>query len=201
MGVTVQISPEDLAARAASPYLTMFRQEPELFRSHTKIIHVLFEGEDGKALGNLTGTLRFTRVNYTVHATLNYSLKADPGVSNITFGSGIVWLITEGATPVPMPFPLGKTYTLRDGESVSIEMRRSDDFEPDWEWAQFSAIAIVYNFEVGFVDGHVWRRGEMNRMYDLTYLLNTGEDLFQFLHNNPTETETMTLKVYREETT
>jgi len=80
---------------------------------------------------------------------------------------------------------------LRDGESVAIEMQRSDDFEPDWEWAQFSAIAIVCDFEVGFVDGHVWKLNET------VYLLNTGQDLFQFLHNNPLETETATFIIYR----
>jgi len=175
----------------ASPYLTKFRQEPELFRSYTRITYVLFKGENGKVLGNLTGILQFTRVDYTVHATLNYSLKADPSISNMTFESGIVWLITQGATPVPMPYPLGNAYTLRDGESVAVEMQRSNDFEPDWEWAQFSAIAIVYNFEVGFVDDHVWKRDET------VYLLNTGEDLFRFLHNNPIETETLTFIIYR----
>ena len=180
-----------LGLPTASPYLTKFRQEPELFRGHTKIIYVLFEGEDKNVLGNLTGILQFTRDDYSLHATLNYSLKADPSISSITFGSGIVWLITQGATPVPMPFPLGNTYTLRDGERVAVEMQRSDDFEPYWEWAQFSAIAIVYNFEVRFVDGRLWNRNET------VYLLNTGQDLFQFLHNNPLETETATYFIYR----
>ena len=86
------------------------------------------------------------------------------------------------------------TYTLQDGETVVIN-RWSDDFEPDWEWVQFEAGALLYNFELGFVDGYVWRDfeiGETGQIYDW---VNYHGTLFPFLHNNPIETETITLKV------
>lgn len=172
--------------------------------THTQIIHVLFEDEEGNLLANLTGLFQAERVDYTVYATLNYSLTADPSIANITFKAGMNLIIVEGSpppiTPVPIPPPPLKTYTLQDGETVAIEMGGwgSDDFEPDWEWVQFEAGVLIWFEEVGFADGYVSRDFEMGEKGQIDYPLdwvNYHGYLFPFLHNNPIETETIKLKV------
>ena len=138
--------------------------------------------KSGRMVANLAYVLQFARINYTVRATLNCSLKAAPEVANVSFGVASCWLITEGTTPVPIPYAVAftPTHTLRDGESVTVELESAGNrFEEDWTWAQFSCIATLNKITVTFTDGHLF-------MYDeVIETVNTGGDLFEFLHNNP----------------
>jgi len=169
-----------------SPYLAEFRSHPENFMSYTKILYVLVNDKSGRTVANLTYALQFARINYTVRATLNCSLKAAPEVANVSFGVASCWLITEGTTPVPMPYPVAfaPTHTLRDGESVTIKPEAvGNGFDEDWEWVQFSCIATLNKITVTFNDGHLFTYDEVIET------VNTGGDLFEFLHNNPVGTE------------
>lgn len=85
-----------------------------------------------------------------------------------------------------MPYPVAftPTHTLRDGESITIEPEAAGNrFEEDWTWVQFSCIATLNKIKVTFTDGHLFTYDEVIET------INTGGDLFEFLHNNPVGTE------------
>jgi len=169
-----------------SPYLAEFRRHPELFVFYTKVLYVLVKDESGRTVANLTCVFQAIRINYTVRATLNCSLEAAADVANVSFGTAVCWLITEGATPVPMPLPIDDLHTLRHGESIATEPEAAGSasrFGENWTWAQFSCMVTLNRIKVAFTDGHVFTHDE------LIDLLNTSGDLFEILHNNLVETE------------
>ena len=171
-----------------SPYLAEFRSHPELFLSHTRILHILFEDESGSRIANLTGVQEVKRDGYTVNLTIHYSLVCDPSIENLTIDSCMLWLITEGPYPVPIPTPLPQNITLRNNES-KIFYNGFDEFSGRWEYALLTVVTDIKGFEIQFSKGGKW-------VYEKEYyFFNIVEDLFAFLHLNKTEVETETVQI------
>ena len=171
-----------------SPYIAEFREKPELFAFHTKVLYIIFEDESGDRLGNLTGVLEVTRDGYTVNLVIRYSLDCDPSIEKLTFESGVVWIITEGPEPVPIPTPMPQNITLRNGESA-IFYSGSDEFGENWEYALITILSDISRFQIQFLEGRQW---ESEEKY---YFYSAGEDLFAFLHLNKVETEIVQIKM------
>jgi hypothetical protein len=87
----------------APPYVAEFRRRPELFVSHMKILHILFEDRSGGRLGNLTGLFEVKRDGYTAYLNISYFFTCDPSIENLAFDSGVIWLVIKGPEPVPLP--------------------------------------------------------------------------------------------------
>jgi len=171
-----------------SAYLAEFRSHPELFMSHTRILHILFEDESGGRVGNLTGVQEVKRDGYTVNLTIRYSLVCYPSIENLTVDSCILWLITEGPYPVPIPTPLPQNITLRNGET-KLFYNGSDHFSKDWQYALITVVSDIKGFEIQFSKGGKWTSEEEY------YYFNIVEDLFELLYLNKTEVETETIQV------
>jgi hypothetical protein len=139
-------------------------------------------------LGNLTGVVDVTRDGYTVNLVIHYSLVCDPSIEKLTFESGVVWIITEGPEPVPIPTPIPQNITLRNGESA-IFYSGSDEFGEDWEYALITILSDVNHFQIQFLEEGKWVAEEKY------YFYSTGEDLFAFLHLNKTEVETEIVQI------
>jgi len=172
----------------APPYVAEFRRHPELFASHTKILHLLFEDRSGGRLGNLTGLFEARRDGYTVYLNISYFFTCDPSIENLAFDSGVVWLVTEGPEPVPIPTTTPERLTLRDGKS-KIFYIGVDEFNWDWEYAQITILSDIGNFQIQFSEGGKW---ESKETY---YFCNMCEDLFAFLYLNKVEVETETVQI------
>jgi len=166
-----------------SPYLAEFRSHPELFLSHTKILHILFEDESGSRIANLTGVQEIKRDGYIVNLTIHYSLVCDPSIESLTVDSCMLWLITEGPYPVPIPSPLPQNITLRNGES-KIFYNGLDEFSGRWEYALITVVSDIKGFEIRFSKGGKWM---FKKDY---YYFNMVEDLFALLYLNKTEVQT-----------
>jgi len=171
-----------------SPYLAEFRSHPELFLSHRRILHILFEDESGGRIANLTGVQEVKRDGYTVNLTIHYSLVCDPSIENLTIDSCMLWLITEGPYPVPIPIPGPQNITLRNGES-KIFYNGLDEFSGQWEYALLTVVSDIKGFEIQFSKGGKWMSGEEY------YYFNIVEDLFELLYLNKTEVETETIQI------
>ena len=169
-------------------YVAEFRRHPELFVSHTKVLHILFEDGAGGRLGNLTGLFEVRRDGYTVYLNISYFFTCDPSIENLAFDSGVVWLVTKGPEPVPIPTTMPERLTLRDGKS-KIFYIGVDEFNWDWEYAQITILSDIGDFQIQFSDGQMWKTGEKY------YFYNMGEDLFAFLYLNKTEVETETVQI------
>jgi len=181
-----------------SPYLAEFRSRPELFLSHTKILHILFQGESGNRLGNLTSIYEVKRDGYTLYLKINHSFTGDSTVQNLTFGFGVIWVVTEGTLPVPMPTPIPEDATLRNGESeifygktASGQTKKSDEFEQNWEYVQINILSDIGYFRIQFSDEQNWESEEN------VYFRNgsVGGDLFALLYLNKVEVETETIQI------
>jgi hypothetical protein len=173
-----------------SPYLAEFRSHPELFLSHTKILHILFQDESGNRLGNLTSIYEVKRDGYTLYLNISHSFTCDSSIQNLTFVSGVVWAVTEGTIIVPMPTEIPQNVTLRNGEGV-ILYKGSDDFEENWEYVQINIISCLRYFQIQFSDGQKWKPGE-----DVYFCNGTvSGDLFALLYLNKVEVETETIQI------
>jgi len=172
----------------APPYVAEFRRHPGLFVSHTKILHILFEDRSGGRLGNLTGLLEVRRNGYTVYLNISYFFNCDPSIENLAFDSGVVWLVTKGTEPVPIPTTTPEHLTLRDGKS-KIFYIGVNEFNWDWDHAQITILSDISNFQIQFSDGQMWKTGAKY------YFYNGGFDLFAFLYLNKTEVETETVQI------
>jgi len=179
-----------------SPYLAEFRSHPELFISHTTILHVLFQDESGNRLGNLTSVYEVKREGYTVYLNINHSFACDSSIENLTFVSGVVWAVTEGTIIVPMPTPIPQNVTLRNGETAVLSHKEWGSweyrhFEESWEYVQINIISCLRYFQIQFSDGKKWEPGE-----DVYFCNGTvSGDLFAFLYLNKTEVETETIQI------
>jgi len=172
----------------APPYVAEFRRHPELFVSHTKILHILFEDRSGGLLGNLTGRFEVRRDGYTVYLNISYFFTCDPSIGNLAFDSGVVWLVTKGPEPVPIPTTTPEHLTMRDGKS-KIFYIGVNEFNWDWEYAQITILSDISNLQIQFSDGRMWKTGAK------CYFYNGGFDLFAFLYLNKTEVETETIQI------
>jgi len=171
-----------------SPYLAEFRSHPELFMSHTRTLHILFEDESGSRIANLTGVQEVKRDGSTVNLTIHYSLVCDPSIENLTVDSCMLWLITEGPYPVPIPTPNTINLTLRNGE-IKIFYNGLDEFGEKWEYALLTVVSDIKGFEIQFSKGGKWTSEEKY------YYFNIVEDLFECLYLNKTEVETETIQI------
>ena len=178
---------------AVSPYLAEFRSHPELFMSHTTILHILFQDESGNRLGNLTSIYEVKRDGYMLYLNINYSFTCDSSIRNLTFDSGVVWAVTKGTIIVPMPTAIPQNVTLRNGVTV-IFYRGSDDFEENWEYVQINMISCLRHFQIQFSDGREWELGE-NVYFCNGTITEPLCDLFAFLYLNKVEVETETVQI------
>jgi len=181
---------------AVSPYLGEFRSHPELFISHTKILHILFQDESGNRLGNLTSIYEVKRDGYTLFLNINHSFTCDSSIQNLTFVSGVVWAVTEGTIPVPMPTPIPQNVTLRNGGTAILSHKEwgsweYQHFEESWEYVQININTCLHYFQIQFSDGQKWKSGEN------VYFCNGGVsgDLFALLYLNKVEVETETVQI------
>jgi len=173
---------------ATSPYLAEFRSQPELFLSHTRILHTLFEDASGSRIANLTGVQEVKRDGYTVNLTMRYSFVCDPSIENLTIYSCMLWLITEGPYPVPIPMPGPQNITFRNGET-KVFYNGSDHFSKDWQYPLITVVSDIKGFEIQFSKDGKWTSEEEY------YYFNIVEDLFELLYLNKTEVETETIQI------
>jgi len=149
-------------------------------------------------LGNLTSTYEVKRDGYTLYLNINHSFTGDSTVQNLTFGFGVIWVVTEGTLPVPMPTPIPEDVTLRNGESeifygktASGQTKKSDKFEQNWEYVQINILSDIGYFRIQFSDEQNWESEEN------VYFRNgsVGGDLFALLYLNKVEVETETIQI------
>ena len=181
-----------------SPYLAEFRSHPELFISHTTIVHILFQDESGNRLGNLTSVYEVKRDGYTIYLNINHSFTCDSSIQSLTFASGGVLCVGEGKFPVPGPTPIPHEVTIRNGETVILYKENKEvggnwvygQFGEGWEYVSMKIDTCLRYFQIQFSDGRKWESKE-----DLCLSPGFDGDLFAFLYLNKTEVETETIQI------
>jgi len=181
-----------------SPYLAEFRSHPELFISHTTIVHVLFQDESGNRLGNLTSIYEVKREGYTLYLNINHSFTCDSSIQNLTFASGGVLCAGEGNFPIPGPTPIPQEVTLRNGETVILYKENKEiggnwvysQLGESWEYVSMKIDTCLRYFQIQFSDGRKWQSKE-----DRCLSPGFDGDLFAFLYLNKVEVETETIQI------
>jgi len=177
-----------------SPYLAEFRSHPELFISHTTIVHILFQDESGNRLGNLTSVYEVKREGYTIYLNTNHTFTCDSSIQNLTFVSGGVLCAGEGKIPIPGPTPIPQEVTLRNGETVILYKESKENWvysplQESWEYISMKLNTCLRYVQIQFSDGRKWESRE-----DLRAPGFDG-DLFAFLYLNKVEVETETIQI------